>query len=128
MLTPIQEGERLAAGPFDLLCIVQESSTTFRAAILEAQDVQGFPRLDELPTIELKVGMTSPPVNLAVAQGYVKAFADCHGFEDRNIIANCVIRFRGRPTSITVANWNCGVKAITASLALRSAIPDVLVL
>jgi hypothetical protein len=122
MLTPCDEGERLATGPFDILCIIQESPTAFRAVILEAHDIQGFPHADAMPTIELNIGMASPAVSLANAQAHVKALADRIGFDNANIITDRVIRLSDRPTPIAIPNWNCREKFANALSALCSAV------
>jgi hypothetical protein len=127
MLTPCEEGERLAAGPFDMLCIIQERSGSFYAAILEARDIPGFPHPDQLPTIELEIGMMSTPNSLAHARACAEAFAERYGFEDPNIVTDRIILLDGPPTPIIIQNWNCEDKATTARSALFSVVDSITV-
>jgi hypothetical protein len=127
MLTPCEEGERLAAGPFDMLCIIQEKSSLFYAAILEARDVPGFPHPDQLPTIELEIGMMSTPNSLAHARACAEAFAERYGFEDPNIVTDRVIPLDGPPAPIVIQNWNRKNESITARSALFSVMDSITV-
>ena len=125
MLTPCNEGERLAVGPFDMLCIIQERSDSFCAAILEARDIPGFPHPDQLPTIELEIGMMSTPNSLAHARACAEAFAERYGFEDRSIVTDRAILSVDRSTPIIIKNWNCENKSTTARSALFSAVDSI---
>jgi len=125
MLTQCDEGERLAAGPFDMLCIIEESSDSFRAAILESRDIPGFPDSDKLPTIELTIGMMSPPDSLANAQAFAEAFTERYGFEDPSIVTDRAILSVDRSTPIIIQNWNCKNKSTTARSALFSVVDSI---